>query len=104
MIHETLNKKNANFLGTQLRDQFGEANYSYQHQNHILHSTPDKLIPTIEYLKDQCNFVVLLDICGVDNLKRPEEDWSHGKRYEVVYHLLNMEVHQRKVDFTVSKY
>ena len=46
------------------------------------------------FLRDQCQFNLLLDICGVDNLHK-KGDRSSEKRFEVNYHLLNLEEHVR---------
>ena len=50
----------------------------------------EALTRTVEFLRDdpQCEFRVLLDICGVDWPKRQ-------KRFDVVYHLLSMTQNQR---------
>ncbi len=61
----------------------------------ILTTTPSELLVLMQKLKTEQGFSMLLDLCGVDNLKRPQKEWQHKKRFEVVYHLLNMETHQR---------
>src|SRR6185437_6180696 len=50
----------------------------------------DALLRTVEFLRDnpQCEFRVLLDICGVDWPKRE-------KRFDVVYHFLSLTKNQR---------
>jgi NADH-quinone oxidoreductase subunit C/D len=77
-----------------LVNKFGDA-YHFAFSNHVLMSTPKKLIETMKSLKDELGFNMLLDVCGVDNLKRPKSEWSHGIRFEAVYHLLNMDNHER---------
>lgn len=80
-------------LETALKQKFHDAYYE-THGNHCLILKPTELYASMEYLKSQ-GFNMLLDIAGVDNLKRDKGSWSHGKRFESVYHLLNMENHQR---------
>ena len=50
----------------------------------------DALTRTVEFLRDdpECDFHLLLDICGVDWPKR-------GKRFEVVYHFLSLTKNRR---------
>lgn len=56
----------------------------------ILHTTPDKVIALLTYLRDdpKCLFTQLIDICGVD---WPERE----KRFDVVYNLLSVKNNQR---------
>jgi len=69
--------------------------YSYQFENHQIILSSKDLYAAMEALKNEFGFSMLLDVCGVDNLKRPESEWTHKKRFEVIYHLLNMDLHQR---------
>ena len=50
----------------------------------------DHIEPVLRFLRDdsQCLFETLIDICGVDYPERAE-------RFEVVYHLLSMQLNQR---------
>jgi|SRR2546423_793714 NADH-quinone oxidoreductase subunit C len=50
----------------------------------------DRLLQTVEFLRDdpECEFRLLLDICGVDWPKRE-------KRFDVVYHFLSLSKNQR---------
>ncbi|MBP9674921.1 MAG: NADH-quinone oxidoreductase subunit D [Bacteriovoracaceae bacterium] len=57
--------------------------------------SPLELIDFMQEMKTHKGFEMLLDICGVDNLSRPSSEWTHGKRFESVYHLLNMQTHER---------
>lgn len=82
-------------LPEQLKSLFGEANYCYEFNNHVVFTAPDRLFKQMNSMKDDHNFVMLLDVCGVDNCRRPKSEWEHGKRFEAVYHLLNMETHER---------
>ena len=56
----------------------------------MLHTTPDKVIALLMYLRDdpKCLFTQLIDICGVD---WPERE----KRFDVVYNLLSVKNNQR---------
>ncbi len=55
-----------------------------------LEAHADQIVKVLTFLRDdgQARFRTLIDICGVD---WPEEE----KRFEVVYHLLSMELNQR---------
>lgn len=50
----------------------------------------DHILSLLRFLRDdqQCNFEMLIDICGVDYPERSE-------RFEVVYHLLSMRMNHR---------
>lgn len=50
----------------------------------------DQIVPVLTFLRDdpRCKFTTLIDICGVDYPER-------AKRFEVVYHLLSMQLNQR---------
>lgn len=76
-------------LSDDLVSHFGQERYNFAFTNHVLKASSQNLYKTMEYLKDVLHFNMLLDVCGVDNQNRFE------KRFEVVYHLLNMETHQR---------
>ncbi len=82
-------------LKTELETRFGGGNYFYKFDNHVLFATTKNITEVLRTLKETLGFNMAVDVCGVDNLKRPESEWTHGKRFEVVYHLLNMETHQR---------
>ncbi len=57
----------------------------------ILHTTPNRLIELVIFLKDHsnCQFKSIIDICGVDFPHRE-------KRFEVVYHFLSL-VHNFRI-------
>ena len=78
-----------NKLQQYLAQHFKEVDYSHQHQNHVILAPPALLHPLLRELKKH-GFVMLLDICGLDNLRK-----EHSKRFECVYHLLDMEEHRR---------
>ena len=50
----------------------------------------DQITAVIKFLRDdpRCRFTTLIDICGVDYPER-------GKRFDVVYHLLSMQLNHR---------
>jgi NADH-quinone oxidoreductase subunit C/D len=77
-----------------LQKKFGN-DYSFVLTNNVLFTTPKNAFETLKSLKLDFGFNMLLDVCGVDNLKRPAADWAHGVRFESVYHLLNMENNER---------
>ena len=79
-----------NKLREHLTQHFRDVRYSFQNGNHVLVAPSHLLHPLLTDLKKHCGFIMLLDICGVDNLQREQ-----SKRFECVYHLLNMGEHQR---------
>nr|BDT28916.1 NADH dehydrogenase (quinone) subunit D [Bacteriovorax sp. HI3] len=78
-----------------LIEKFGEKNYSYAFGNHVVWATTENLVSVMTKFRDELGFNMILDVCGVDNTGRPKTEWTHGKRFESVYHLLNMENHER---------
>ncbi|HWA00879.1 MAG TPA: NADH-quinone oxidoreductase subunit C [Caulobacterales bacterium] len=50
----------------------------------------DQIVAVLTFLRDdpRCRFTTLIDICGVDYPER-------AKRFDVVYHLLSMQLNQR---------
>jgi NADH-quinone oxidoreductase subunit C/D len=79
----------------ELQIAFENNSYSYKFENHVIFSDTKNLLKTMAKLKDELGFNMLLDVCGVDNSERPKEEWSHGFRFEAVYHLLNMDQNER---------
>ncbi|MBC7715105.1 MAG: NADH dehydrogenase (quinone) subunit D [Rhizobacter sp.] len=79
----------------ELTAKFGEKDYTFAFGNHVFFATPATLIKMMTKFRDELGFNMLLDVCGVDNKTRPKSEWMHGKRFEAVYHLLNMENHER---------
>lgn len=79
----------------ELTKKFGTENYTYAFGNHVFFATTKSLPKMMKTFKEDLGFNMLLDVCGVDNSKRPTSEWAHGKRFEAVYHLLNMELHER---------
>ena len=77
-----------------LKTAFG-SEYSFSLNNHVLFTDTTKLLSVMARLKDEMGFNMLLDVCGVDNSKRPASEYKTGKRFESVYHLLNMEKNER---------
>ncbi len=82
-------------FGKDLESNFAKNSYSYKFENHVIFTDTKELLTVMAKLKDEFGFNMLLDVCGVDNLKRPASEWTHGKRFESVYHLLNMEKNER---------
>ncbi|MFA6235904.1 MAG: NADH dehydrogenase (quinone) subunit D [Bacteriovorax sp.] len=78
-----------------LQKAFAENHYSYKFENHVIFACTKTLLSVMAKLKDEFGFNMLLDVCGVDNQKRPKSEWSHGARFESVYHLLNMDINER---------
>ena len=77
-----------------LKQKFSHIQKSNQNKEYYLtlSTTLSEFIPTITYLKFKADFILLLDICGVDNLKKePSNTTTH--RFELIYLLLNMENH-----------
>jgi len=63
---------------------------SYAHGELTLNVRAEQIVTVLTFLRDdaRCKFTTLIDICGVDYPDRP-------KRFEVVYHLLSMQLNQR---------
>jgi NADH-quinone oxidoreductase subunit C/D len=78
-----------------LSDKFGSEDVSLHWNNLTLFCEKNNILSTLQSLKDEFGFIMLLDICGVDNSERPTSDYRTGNRFELVYHLLNMEEHIR---------
>ncbi len=55
-----------------------------------IHARSEKIVKIMTYLRDDinCQFKVLLDVCGVDY---PERD----ERFDITYHMLSMTLNQR---------
>ncbi len=79
---------------SELKLKFGEF-YSYAFGNHVIFACTKTMMGVMTRLKEEFGYNMLLDVCGVDNKGRPKAEWAHGKRFESVYHLLNMENHER---------
>ncbi len=78
-----------------LQKSFADHSYSYKFENHIIFTNTKNLLSVMEKLKNEFGFIMLLDVCGVDNSKRPKSEWPHAVRFESVYHLLNMDHGER---------
>ncbi len=66
---------------TRYRDQWG--------QHHVF-ARPVSLLDWAHFLKEDLGYLTLVDILGYDH--GPD---AQGPRFELIYHLLNMETHQR---------
>ena len=69
--------------------------YHWENGNHVLKVASKDFASSIKRIKEEYNFIMLLDICGVDNSQRDGDGDEEGERFESVYHLLNMETHER---------
>lgn len=60
------------------------------HGELVLDVQPSEIVRVVQFLRDdpECDFKLLMDICGVDFPKRE-------KRFDVVYHLLSLTKNQR---------
>ena len=72
-----------------LKDRFKDR-YRFERGRHIVEMNVREFKENIEKIKKELGFIMLLDVCGVDN---------HGikgqkKKFSSVYHLLNMENHE----------
>ena len=69
----------------QLKERFGEAVLETHNRfgNETAIIKRESVLAIMKFLKDECGFEMLLDLCGVDHL--PEKP-----RFEVVYHLKSM--------------
>lgn len=56
-----------------------------------VHLPSDELLEGMKHFKYQAQFILLLDICGIDK----EGEGSSTKGQQVIYHLLNLEQHSR---------
>ena len=80
----------ANEFFQKLKNYFGNQFSELRPHELVVKSSLESLTDHLKFLKNDCQFVLLLDICGVDNKER---DFS--KRFEVNYHFLNLEKHHR---------
>jgi NADH-quinone oxidoreductase subunit C/D len=82
-------------LRRQIVEKVGQERYIYKNNNHVVNLKAETLMDFIEFARHDIEFILLLDICGVDNLKRDSQEKLSNQRFELVYHFLNMETHQR---------
>jgi len=73
-------------LGEHIASELQElgVTYAMSHDELVLHTSGDKIIDVLRFLRDDpsCQFVCFIDICGVDYPAREH-------RFDVVYHLLS---------------
>jgi NADH-quinone oxidoreductase subunit C len=64
--------------------------HGVHHGELTLNVVPDQVLSVLTFLRDdpRCKFTTLIDICGADYPSRP-------KRFDVVYHLLSMQLNHR---------
>ena len=60
------------------------------HGELVVQTKPDQIVSVLTFLRDdpRCKFTTLIDICGADYPERQ-------KRFDVVYHLLSMQLNHR---------
>lgn len=65
-----------------------------EHKELTITVRQEELIPTLTWLRDaeKCQFKILIDLCGVDWLGKPDRAKN---RFDVVYHLLSIKNNQR---------
>lgn len=89
-----MSQDNFQKYGEKLKEFFGDQ-YVELAGNHILTLPSNDLEKNMRTLRDKFENVMLLDVCGVDNLMLKNKTADNQKRFESVYHLLNMDNHQR---------
>jgi NADH-quinone oxidoreductase subunit C/D len=92
---EMKNKDQTAKMAGELKTVFGDKNYFFEDGDHVVFGQISRIYTQLKALKEELDFVMLLDICGVDNSRRSKENLPHDKRFEAVYHLLDMEKHTR---------
>ncbi len=76
----------------QIFSQAGESIYKEFHGQHHIMIRPKDLIRWIDLLKEDLEYLTLVDIAAVD---RKQQLLTPSYQFELVYHLLNMGNHQR---------
>jgi len=88
-------------LNNDLKAYFGEQAYSISKSGPVLTIDPLRVMESMKSLKNKFSFILLLDICAIDSSKISEEVTD---RFQVIYHLLNLENHVRlRVVVSVSE-
>ena len=77
-------------LADRIKAEFPAAGSSLSFGELTLTAEPKDIVRVIAYLRDDpdCQFTILIDICGVDYPNRP-------RRFDVVYHLLSIAKNRR---------
>ena len=102
-------------LKQKLSKAFGKKNVSESFNELTLHINSEDVIDVCQKLKDEFQFEILMDLCGIDYLTWGESDWNGNasssgfgrarqlqkstnqkdQRFGVVYHLLSVSNNQR---------
>ena len=102
-------------LKKQLVKAFGKKSISESFEELTLVINSEDVIDVCEQLRDDFNFSILIDLCGIDYLTYGESDWNGNasssgfsrarqaqqssvykeQRFGVIYHLLSVEDNQR---------
>ena len=102
-------------LKKQLVKAFGKKSISESFEELTLVINSEDVIDVCEQLRDDFNFSILIDLCGIDYLTYGESDWNGNasssgfsrarqaqqssahkeKRFGVIYHLLSVEDNKR---------
>ncbi len=80
-------------LNNRIKEHFGTESFSLSAKGPVLDLSSGNILDSMTVLKEQFNFILLLDICAVDNSKN--ENKNDSKHIDVIYHLLNLENHIR---------
>jgi len=102
-------------LKQKLSKSFGKKNVSESFNELTLNIKSDEVLEVCQKLKDEFQFEILMDLCGIDYLTYGESDWNGNasssgfgrarqaqqstnqkdQRFGVVYHLLSVSNNQR---------
>ncbi|MBL7665892.1 MAG: NADH-quinone oxidoreductase subunit D [Bacteriovoracaceae bacterium] len=77
-----------------LKKYANDSEYVKEGNTHVISCQLNKFDFFINLIKKELDFILLIDICVVDNLKRNNKNNSN-KRFEVIYQFLNMELFER---------
>ncbi|MBL6988564.1 MAG: NADH-quinone oxidoreductase subunit D [Bacteriovoracaceae bacterium] len=69
--------------------------YEFAYNNHCLQLSNELMPVFVQIIGSNISNFMLLDICGVDNLHKKNRSDSEASRFEKVYHLLDLDYHQR---------
>ncbi len=82
-----------NRLRNFLKDHFSFFSFSVNPESFVIDIEKAEFYSLCKSLFDELGFILLLDICGVDNLNKKNR--NNNKRFEIIYHFLNLEEYQR---------
>lgn len=72
--------------------KYGAEKYDFSYGHHEVLVEPARFLEDIKILKEQLGFIQFLDLCALDCMNL---DVGHNNRFEVNYHLLNLETNER---------